>query len=73
MNVSVIGLPGRLMVQVHTALEAYAPLVITPEGSDSRAPPEHGAPLDAALGTAIVGPRVDGLCKSISSYHDVHI
>ena len=50
-----IELPGRLIVQVHSAFEAYAPLVMTPEGSADRAPPEHGAPLNPPLEAPPVG------------------
>ncbi len=50
-----IGLPGRLIVQVHSAFAAYTPLVMTPEGSADRAPPEHGAPLSPPLEAPPVG------------------
>ena len=57
-----IELPGRLIVQVHSAFEAYAPLKMTPEGSDSCVPMKH--PFGAALGmAAFEGRLVDGLCK----------
>ncbi len=50
-----IELPGRLIVQVHSAFAAYTPLVMTPEGSADRAPPEHGAPLSPPLEAPPVG------------------